>query len=69
VFVSKNLIQNMLMFPSGLGFSILGLLFGMGVCFFDIMLLGGISRQGCHADDNGRMDGRTNGWTMAVGHP
>jgi hypothetical protein len=37
--------QNMLMFSGGMGFSNLGLLFGVGVCFFDIMLLGGISRH------------------------
>jgi hypothetical protein len=35
VFVSENLIQNMLMFSGGMGFSILGLLlFGAGACFF-----------------------------------
>jgi hypothetical protein len=31
VFVSENLIQNMLIFSSGMGFSILGLLFGVGI--------------------------------------
>jgi hypothetical protein len=46
VFVSENLIQNMLMFSSGMEFSNLSLLlFGTGVCFFYIMLLGGISRH------------------------
>jgi hypothetical protein len=45
VFVSENLIQNMLMFSGGMGFSILGLLFDVGVCFFAIILLGGISRH------------------------
>jgi hypothetical protein len=34
------------MFSSEMGFNILGLLlFGAGVCFFDIILLGGISRH------------------------
>jgi hypothetical protein len=46
VFVSKNWMQNMLMFSSGMGFNILGLLlFDAGTCFFDIMLLDGISRH------------------------
>jgi hypothetical protein len=46
VFVSENLMQNLLMFYSGMGFSILGvLLFGVGVCFFAMMLLGGMSRH------------------------
>jgi hypothetical protein len=37
--------QNMLMFSGGMGFSILGLLLiGAATCFFDISLLGGISR-------------------------
>jgi hypothetical protein len=45
VFFSENFIQNMLIFSSGMGFNILGLLFGMGVCFFAIMLLGGIFRH------------------------
>jgi hypothetical protein len=45
VFVSENWMQNMLMFSGGMGFSILGLLFDAGACFFDIMLLGGISRH------------------------
>jgi hypothetical protein len=45
VFVYENLTRNMLMFSGGMGFSILGLLFGADVCFFDIMLLGGISRK------------------------
>ena len=35
----------MLMFSDGMEFSILGLLFGTGVHFFDSMLLGGISRH------------------------
>jgi hypothetical protein len=37
----------MLMFSGGMGFSILDnlLLFDAGACFFDIMLLGGISRH------------------------
>jgi hypothetical protein len=38
--------QNLLMFSGGIGFNILGLLlFGVGVCFFDMMLLGGMSRH------------------------
>jgi hypothetical protein len=38
--------QNMLMFSGGMGFSVLGLLlFDAGACFFDIMLLGEISRH------------------------
>jgi hypothetical protein len=46
VFVSENLIRNMLMFLGGMGFSILGLLlFDAGACFFDIILSGGISRH------------------------
>jgi hypothetical protein len=45
VLFSKNLIQNWLMFSGGMGFSIFGLLeFGVGRCFLDIMLLGGIWR-------------------------
>jgi hypothetical protein len=32
------------MFSGGIGFSILGLLFSVGVCVFDTMLLGGIFR-------------------------
>jgi hypothetical protein len=44
-FVSENLIRNMFIFSCRMGFSILGLLFGAGVCFFDIMLLGGILRH------------------------
>jgi hypothetical protein len=45
VFVSKNLMQNMLMFLGGMGFSILGLfMFDAGAHFFDIILLGGMSR-------------------------
>jgi hypothetical protein len=45
VFCSENLIQNLLMFYGGIGFNILGLLFDVGVCFFAIMLLGGIFRH------------------------
>jgi hypothetical protein len=45
VFVSENLIRNMFIFSGGMGFSILGLLFGAGVCVFDTMLLGGIFRH------------------------
>jgi hypothetical protein len=45
VFFFENLIQNMLIFSGRMGFSILGLLFGVGVCFFAIMLLGGIFRH------------------------
>jgi hypothetical protein len=45
VFCSENLIQNLLMFSSGMGFNILGLLFSVGLCFFAIMLLGGIFRH------------------------
>jgi hypothetical protein len=38
--------QNLLMFSGGMGFSILGLLFfGVGRCFFYMMLFGGISRH------------------------
>jgi hypothetical protein len=38
--------QNILMFLGGTGFSILGLLlFDVSVYFFDMMLLGGISRH------------------------
>jgi hypothetical protein len=33
------------MFSGGMGFNILGLLFGVGVCFFAMMLLGGIFRH------------------------
>jgi hypothetical protein len=43
VLFSENLMQNWLMFLVGMGLSIFGLLeFGVGMCFFDIMLLGGI---------------------------
>jgi hypothetical protein len=45
VFVSENLIQNMLMFSGGMGFSNLGLLFDVVVCFFFIILFGGILRH------------------------
>jgi hypothetical protein len=45
VFCSENLIQNVLIFSDGMGFNILGLLSGVGVCFFAIMLLGGIFRH------------------------
>jgi hypothetical protein len=45
VFVSENLMQNMLMFSGGMGFSILDFLFCTSMCFFDMMLLGGISRH------------------------
>jgi hypothetical protein len=45
VFVYENLIQNILMFFGGMGFSILGLLFGVGVYFFAIILLGGMFRH------------------------
>jgi hypothetical protein len=45
VFVSENLIRNMFIFYGRMGFSILGLLFGVGVCIFDTMLLGGIFRH------------------------
>jgi hypothetical protein len=34
-----------LIFSSGMGFYILGLLFGVGVCFFAIIFLGGIFRH------------------------
>jgi hypothetical protein len=45
VLVSENLIQNWLIFLSGMGFSIFGLLeVGVGICFLDIKLLGGIHR-------------------------
>jgi hypothetical protein len=45
VLFSENLIQNWLMFLSGMGLSMFGLLeFGVGICFLDIMLLGGIYR-------------------------
>jgi hypothetical protein len=43
VLFSENLIQNWLMFSGGMGFSIFYLLgFGVGICFLEIMLLGGI---------------------------
>jgi hypothetical protein len=43
VLFSENLIQNWLMFSIGMGLNIFGLLeFGVGICFLDIMLLGGI---------------------------
>jgi hypothetical protein len=46
LFVSENLMQNLLIFSGGRGFNILGLLlFSMGVGFFDMMLLGGMSRH------------------------
>jgi hypothetical protein len=45
VFISENLIRNMLMFSSGMGFSNLGLSFDVGMCFFDSMLFGGILRH------------------------
>jgi hypothetical protein len=35
----------MLMCSSGMGFNILGLLFGIGMCVFAMMLLGGIFRH------------------------
>jgi hypothetical protein len=38
-FVSENLIRNMFMFSCGMGFSILGLLFGTGVCLFGGILM------------------------------
>jgi hypothetical protein len=39
----ENLMQNWLMFSGGMGLSNFGLLeFGVGICFFDIMLLGGM---------------------------
>jgi hypothetical protein len=45
VFFSENLIQSWLIFSGGMGFSIFGLLeFGVGRCFFDIILLEGIWR-------------------------
>jgi hypothetical protein len=45
VLFSENLIQNWLMFSIGMGLNIFGLLeFGVGICFLDIMLLGGIWR-------------------------
>jgi hypothetical protein len=43
VLLSENLIQNWFMFSGGMGFNIFGLLvFGVGRCFFAMMLLGGI---------------------------
>jgi hypothetical protein len=45
VFYSENLIQNILIFYGGMGFNILGLFSGVGVCFFVIMLLGGTFRH------------------------
>jgi hypothetical protein len=45
VFCSENLIQNILIFSGGMGFNILGLLSGVGVYFFAIMLLGGVFRH------------------------
>ena len=46
MFVSENLIQNILMFSGGIGFNILVLLlFNVVGCFFDMMLFGGISRH------------------------
>ena len=46
VFFSENLMQNLLIFSSGMGFSILGwLLFVGGVGVLKIMLLEGISRH------------------------
>jgi hypothetical protein len=45
VLFSENLMQNWLMFLGGMGLSIFGLLeFGVGKCFLDIMLLGGMWR-------------------------
>jgi hypothetical protein len=45
VLFSENLMQNWLMFSGGMGVSIFGLLeFGIGRCFLDMMLLGGIYR-------------------------
>jgi hypothetical protein len=35
----------MFIFSEGMGFNILGLLFGASVCVFDTMLLGGIFRH------------------------
>jgi hypothetical protein len=44
-FFSEKLIQSWLIFSGGMGFSIFGLLeFGVGRCFFDIILLEGIWR-------------------------
>ena len=46
VFFSENVMQNLLIFSDGMGFSILGLLllvFSAGI--FDMMLLGGTSRH------------------------
>jgi hypothetical protein len=45
VFVSENLIRNKFIFSGGMGFSILGLLFGVDVCILDTMLLGGMFRH------------------------
>jgi hypothetical protein len=45
MFVSENLIRNMLMFSGGIGFNNLGVVFGVGMCFFDIMLFGGMLRH------------------------
>jgi hypothetical protein len=43
VFVSENLVQNLLMFLGGMGFSIFGLSwFGVGECALDMMLLEGM---------------------------
>jgi hypothetical protein len=33
------------MFSGGMGFSNLGVVFGVGICFFNIMLFGGILRH------------------------
>jgi hypothetical protein len=45
VLLSENLIQNWLIFSSGMGLRIFGLLgFGVERCFLDIMWLGGIWR-------------------------
>jgi hypothetical protein len=35
----------MAIFSGGMGFDILGVLFGVGMCFFSMMLLGGMSRH------------------------
>jgi hypothetical protein len=45
VFVSENLIRNKFIFSRRMGSSILGLLFGVGVCVLDTMLLGGMFRH------------------------
>jgi hypothetical protein len=46
VFVSENLMRNMLMFSGRMGFSIFGLLlFVVSMCSLDMMLLGGICRH------------------------